>query len=119
VGFFEKLQPVFLRSTMKKDRLNNYLILHCHKSITDTLNTVDIAKKFVCANEQRKTYFGKYRVEICDWLNDESPHVSKRSAASVIVEILSLHSIKFQQTNLAGNSFLQTFANSGRTKQYC
>ena len=31
----------YLRSTMKQDRLNNYLLMHCHKSITDTLVTLD------------------------------------------------------------------------------
>ena len=44
-----------LRSTMNQNRLNNCLLLHCHKAIT-----VDIAKKFVRANEQRKRHFGKY-----------------------------------------------------------
>ena len=45
---------------MKKDRLNNCLILHCHKSITDTLYTIKIAKRFACANELRKGHFGKF-----------------------------------------------------------
>ena len=39
----------------KQDRLNNYLLVYCHKSITDTLDTVKIA----CANEQRKWHFEK------------------------------------------------------------
>ena len=30
------------------------------KSITDTLDTVKIAKRFACANEQRKEHFGKF-----------------------------------------------------------
>ena len=50
----------YLRSTMNQNRLNKCLLLHCHKSITDTLDNVDIAKKFVHANEQRKRHFGKY-----------------------------------------------------------
>ena len=50
----------YLRSTMNQNRLNNCLLLHCHKSITDTLDTVDITKKFVRANEQRERHFGKY-----------------------------------------------------------
>ena len=50
----------YLRSTMKRDRLNNCLLMHCHKSITDTLNGVKIAKKFACANELRKGHFGKF-----------------------------------------------------------
>ena len=50
----------YLRSTMKQDRLNNCLLMHCHRSITDTLNTVKIEKRFACANEQRKGHFGKF-----------------------------------------------------------
>ena len=49
-----------LRSTMKQDRLNNCLLMHCHKSIADTLDTVKIAKRFACSNEQRKGHFGKF-----------------------------------------------------------
>ena len=45
-----------LRSTIKQDRPNNYLLMLCHKSITDTLDTVKIA----CANEQRKGHFEKF-----------------------------------------------------------
>ena len=45
---------------MKQDRLNNCLLMHCHKSITDTLVTVKIAKRFACANELRKGHFGKF-----------------------------------------------------------
>ena len=41
---------------MKQDRPNNYLLMLCHKSITDTLDTVKIA----CVNEQRKGHFEKF-----------------------------------------------------------
>ena len=34
----------------------HYLLMLCHKSITDTLDTVKIA----CANEQRKGHFEKF-----------------------------------------------------------
>ena len=53
---------------MKQDRLNNYLLVYCHKSITDTLDTVKIA----CANEQRKWHFEKFE-EGCAyvWVEDE------------------------------------------------
>ena len=40
----------YLRSTMKQDRLYNCLLMYCHKSITDTLDTVKIGKRFACAN---------------------------------------------------------------------
>ena len=76
---------------MKQDRLNNYLLVYCHKSITDTLDTVKIA----CANEQRKWHFEKFE-EGCAyvWVEDEPlpppntpppPTVQKRSAASGII----------------------------------
>ena len=45
---------------MKQDRLNNCLLLHCHKSTTDALDTVKIAKRFASANELRKGHFGKF-----------------------------------------------------------
>ena len=52
---FSALQRLktYLRSTLKQDGLNIYLLLHCHKYITAILNTVDIAKKFVCVNTSR------------------------------------------------------------------
>lgn len=52
---FSALQRLktYLRSTLKQDGPNIYLLLHCHKYITDILNTVDIAKKFVCVNTSR------------------------------------------------------------------
>ena len=40
----------------KQERLNNNLLMHCHTSITDTMDTV----KTACANEQRKGHFGKF-----------------------------------------------------------
>ena len=39
---------------MKQYRLNNCLLMHCHKSITDTLDAVIIAKRFASVNEQLK-----------------------------------------------------------------
>ena len=35
------------------------LLMHCHKSITDTLNTVKIAMRLSCAEEQRKSHSWK------------------------------------------------------------
>ena len=51
----------YLRSTMKQELLNNCLLMYCQKSITDTLDTVKIAKKVACANELRKGRFGKLK----------------------------------------------------------
>ena len=52
------------KDTLRKDltipvtseRVFSALMLHCHKSFTDTLDTVNIA----CANEQRKGHFEKF-----------------------------------------------------------
>jgi len=63
-----------LTRTMKKDHLNNCLLLYHHKPITNTSNTEDtgnIAKKFVCAYNQNKRNFGKYELQVCAWLNAE------------------------------------------------
>ena len=55
---------------MKQDRPNNYLLMLCHKSITDTLDTVKIA----CANEQRKGHFEKFEEGYAYvWVEDELP----------------------------------------------
>ena len=44
----------YLRSTKKQDPLNNYLLMHSHKSITDTIGTVRIVERFACAVEKQK-----------------------------------------------------------------
>ena len=47
-------QGPYLRSTMKQDRQNNCLLMHCHKLITDTRDTasVVIAKRVASAKEK-------------------------------------------------------------------
>ena len=64
-----RLLKNYLRSTMKQDHLNNCPLVHCHKLITDKLDTVKIAKRFACTNEQRKGHFGKTFVVVCAWLS--------------------------------------------------
>jgi len=44
----------YLRSTTNQNRLNNCLLLHCRKSITDTMDTIDIAKKFFVQTNNAK-----------------------------------------------------------------
>ena len=43
---------------MKQDSLNNCLIMHCHKSITDALDNVKMAKRFACAKGLLKDIVG-------------------------------------------------------------
>ena len=81
---YERIKPAseLLRSAIEQDRLNNFLLLNCRKSITDTLNTVDIAKKyFLCEQATQKAL--NFREKVCAGLNNELPPVSKRSSALV------------------------------------
>ena len=50
----------YLRNTMGQERLNNLMILHVHKDITDTLNLKSIADEFVGDSEHRIKIFGKF-----------------------------------------------------------
>ena len=44
-----------------ESRLPTYIIMHCHNSITDTVDNVKMAKRFACANELRKGRFKTLR----------------------------------------------------------
>ena len=50
----------YLRATMGQPRLNNLLMLHCHKDRADKLNLKDICQEFVLATDQRSNFFGNY-----------------------------------------------------------
>lgn len=50
----------FLRSSMSQPRLNHTMLLHIHKSRTDQLNLVEVAKEFVSINNRRQTFFGSF-----------------------------------------------------------
>ena len=50
----------YLRNTMNACRLNNLLLLHVHKSKTDTMDLNTITKKFISVNSRRVNYFGKF-----------------------------------------------------------
>ena len=49
---------MYLRSTMTQQRLNHLMLLHAHKSHTDSLNLVDVANDFIAGNDHRKHMFG-------------------------------------------------------------
>ena len=49
----------YLRSTMGQQRLNDLLLLHVHKEITDSLNLKEVVNSFV-NNEHRLQLFGKF-----------------------------------------------------------
>ena len=50
----------YLRSTMTQQRLNNVLMTHCHKSVTDNIDIEAVAKMFICVNETRMRFFGSF-----------------------------------------------------------
>ena len=50
----------YLRSTMTQERLNNVMLLHCHKERSDCIDLVEIAKDFTSANDHRISFFGTY-----------------------------------------------------------
>ena len=47
----------YLRSTMTQCRLNNVMVLHIHKHLTDSLNYIKILNKFTSAKEDRRQQF--------------------------------------------------------------
>ena len=51
----------YLTNTMKQDQLNGRILVHGHKTLTDTIDPLAIVKTFASANEQRKGYFGKFK----------------------------------------------------------
>ena len=56
-----KRVKTYLRSSMKQQRLNNLMVLHAHKELTDNLDLVACANDFVSANEHRLQVFGKFQ----------------------------------------------------------
>ena len=49
---------------MTEKRLNNCLLLHVHKDLTDKLNLVEVANEFISVNSDRKKYFGFFNVNV-------------------------------------------------------
>ena len=56
----QKRVLTYLRSSMTEKRLNNCLLLHAHKDVTDSLNLEEIAEEFASINSERKRYFGSF-----------------------------------------------------------
>ena len=59
---FSALRRLFtyLRSSMTEKRLNNYLLLHVHKELTDSLDLVAVASEFASLYDERKKFFGNF-----------------------------------------------------------
>ena len=50
----------YLRSTMTQERLNQLMILHIHKELTDTLTMKEIANEFISKNERHVHILGNF-----------------------------------------------------------
>ena len=50
----------YLRSSMTEQRLNNCMLLHIHKDLTDDQDLHEIAKEFISSNDERHRYFGNF-----------------------------------------------------------
>ena len=45
---------------MTQERLNNVMVAHIYKEITDRISLINIAQRFCSANDRRKVYFGHF-----------------------------------------------------------
>ena len=43
----------YLRATMSQSRLNNVMVLHVHKNLTDKISLVDIGNNFISGSSHR------------------------------------------------------------------
>ena len=50
----------YLRSTMTQTRLNNVMVLHVYKDLTDELNLIDIGNEFVKGSAHREIVLGTF-----------------------------------------------------------
>jgi hypothetical protein len=46
----------YFRSTMSQQRMNNVMVLHIHKHLTDSVNLKDTLNEFVTANDERRKH---------------------------------------------------------------
>ena len=47
----------YLRTMMTKQRMNNIMILHINKQLTDTVNHKEILNNFITTNDERHKHF--------------------------------------------------------------
>ena len=50
----------YMRATMTQKRLNNIMLMHCHKDRVDALDLITVAKTFIDANDRRHKFFGSF-----------------------------------------------------------
>ena len=49
---------IFPTNTVKQDRLNSCMLVHCHKTLADTIDPVAITKTFASANDKGRGILG-------------------------------------------------------------
>lgn len=45
---------------MNQDRLNHLMVLHVYKTLTDTLDLIEVVNDFVTVSEHRLAMFGNF-----------------------------------------------------------
>ena len=50
----------YLRTTTTQSRLNNLMVLHIHKDLTDKVDHTAVLEEFVSANDDRRKHFGLF-----------------------------------------------------------
>ena len=55
-----KVVNTYLRSSVSEQRLDNCLLLHIYKDLTDTCDMEKVAKDFIAVNTERRNYFGVF-----------------------------------------------------------
>ena len=55
----------YLHSTMTQSRLNNVMIIHIHKDLTDSFNHLQVVNEFSSGNEDIIRHFGRFWNKPC------------------------------------------------------
>ena len=69
--FFSSLRRVkcYLRATMSQTRLNTLMVLHVHKTLTDSLSLIDIGNDFVKGSNHRESILENFHLMIINQVN--------------------------------------------------
>ena len=50
----------YLRTTMTQQRINNIMVMHIHKHLTDSVDHKEVLNDFVALNDERRKHFGLF-----------------------------------------------------------
>ena len=62
-------------NTMKQDQLNSCMLVHCHKTLADTIDLVAIAKTFASASDKGRGVLGSSSKRRLVCLKQETKYV--------------------------------------------